>query len=46
MQSVSYYVPNISCKHCTQRIISHLTELPGVLDVDANVESKEVFVDF
>jgi copper chaperone len=30
MKSVTYSVPNISCKHCTHTITMELSELEGV----------------
>jgi copper chaperone CopZ len=46
MQSVRYFIPNISCDHCTHRIITRLNQIPGIEDVEASVETKEVHVDF
>ncbi len=46
MESRSYFVPNISCGHCTRRIITRLSEIPGVEEVEASVDTKEVHVDF
>jgi len=46
MNSVSYTVPNISCKHCTHTIAMELSEIQGVSKVDADVQTQLVKVDF
>jgi copper chaperone CopZ len=46
MQTVTYTVPNISCKHCTHTITMELSDLEGVSEVQADVESKQVKVTF
>jgi copper chaperone CopZ len=38
--SVTLKVPNISCHHCTNTIVRETKELPGVIHVEASVESK------
>jgi copper chaperone CopZ len=37
-------VPDMSCKHCEMRIKNALNELPGVLSVSVDLNSKEVEV--
>ena len=46
MKSVTYTVPNISCKHCTHTIAMELSEIQGVSKVDADVQTQLVKVDF
>jgi copper chaperone CopZ len=46
MKSVTYTVPNISCKHCTHTIAMELSEIKGVTKVDADVQTQLVTVDF
>ena len=46
MQTVTYTVPNISCKHCTHTITMELSDLEGVSEVKADVETKKVKVTF
>jgi len=46
METVSYLVPNIHCGHCTMKIITRLNLIPGVEDVEACANTKEVHVDF
>jgi len=46
MKTVTYTVPNISCKHCTHTITMELSELEGVSKVDADVQTKQVTISF
>lgn len=46
MKSVTYNVPNISCKHCTHTITMELSEIEGVSNVDADVQTRLVTVTF
>ncbi len=46
MKSVTYSVPNISCKHCTHTISMELSNLEGVSKVDADVDTKKVTILF
>ena len=46
MKSVTYTVPNISCKHCTHTIAMELSDIQGVSKVDADVQTHLVTVDF
>jgi copper ion binding protein len=46
MNTVTYTVPNISCKHCTHTISMELSDLEGVANVVADLESKKVTVQF
>ena len=38
--TVTLSVPNISCHHCTMTIQRETKELPGVIEVNADVEAK------
>lgn len=46
MNSISYLIPNISCGHCTHKIIARLSQISGVEEVQASVDTKIVEVDF
>jgi copper chaperone len=46
MQSKSFLVPNISCGHCTHTIETELSEIPGVQNVTADVDSRMVLVEW
>jgi copper chaperone CopZ len=46
MKTVTYSVPNISCKHCTHTISMELSEIEGVSNVDADVQTRLVTVTF
>ncbi len=46
MSTVTYLVPNISCHHCTHTISMELSDLPGVSNVEADVQTKQVKVTF
>lgn len=46
MKTITYTVPNISCKHCTHTIAMELSEIEGVSEVDADVQSQLVKVTF
>jgi copper chaperone CopZ len=41
-----FEVPNISCHHCAMTIKRELTALDGVTDVEADVDTKEVTVEW
>jgi len=46
MTSITYSVPAIHCMHCTHTIELEVGELDGVKSVKAELESKNVTVDF
>jgi copper chaperone len=46
MKTVTFSVPNIHCNHCTHTINMELSELEGVSNVDADLNSKMVTVEF
>lgn len=46
MTTLTYHVPAISCGHCVHTIKTELSDLEGVAQVDADLESKKVTVQF
>ena len=46
MSSKTVTVPAISCGHCTNTIQMEVSDLPGVISVSADVDSKEVTVEW
>ncbi|HVP20518.1 MAG TPA: heavy-metal-associated domain-containing protein [Anaerolineaceae bacterium] len=46
MNTVTYTIPNISCKHCVHTISMELVELPGVSSVQGDVDSKRVTITY
>jgi copper ion binding protein len=46
MKTVTYTVPNISCKHCAHTIGMELSEIQGVSKVDADIQTRQVTVEF
>jgi copper chaperone len=38
--TVKLSIPNISCGHCTKTVMRETKELPGVENVEADVETK------
>jgi copper chaperone len=42
----TYYIPNISCKHCIMTITRELEDLDGVVSVQGDVDSKHVHVEW
>jgi copper chaperone CopZ len=44
MESKTFTVPNISCGHCTHTVEMELGELTGVQSVTADLDSKQVSV--
>ncbi len=46
MKTVTYSIPNISCKHCTHTITMELSDIEGVKNVDADVKTKRVTIEF
>jgi copper chaperone len=44
MSSTTYSVPNISCRHCVATIEREVGAVPGVEEVKADLEAKEVMV--
>jgi copper chaperone CopZ len=46
MTTVAYTISNISCKHCVHTIKNEVGELPGVLSVEADSDSKQTIISF
>ena len=46
MNSVTYYVPNINCNHCVHTIKTELSDLSGVKEVQADLQTKMVSIQF
>jgi copper chaperone CopZ len=46
MKTVTYSVPNISCKHCVHTIKSEVGDIKGVLTVEADEQTKFVEISF
>ena len=46
MTTITYSIPNISCKHCVHTITTELSDLPGVKSVQGDLDSKQVTVTF
>jgi copper chaperone CopZ len=44
MESKTFTVPNISCGHCTHTVEMELGDLTGVQSVTADLDSKQVSV--
>ena len=46
MKTLTYTVPNISCRHCVHTIKTELGELAGVKSVEASEQTKLVTVGY
>ncbi len=46
MESKTFLVPNISCDHCVHTVESEVGEVIGVKHVKADVDSKQVTVEW
>jgi copper chaperone CopZ len=46
MNTVTWFVPAISCRHCTHTVEVEVSELPGVQSVKAEIDSRKVTVTF
>ena len=46
MYTKTYFIPNISCEHCVMHITKRLNEIEGVENVEGDVSTKEVTVEF
>jgi len=42
MEKLLLSVPNITCHHCINSIKRELSELPGVLEVEGDLERKQI----
>jgi copper chaperone len=46
MKTVTYSIPNISCKHCVHTITTEISDLEGVRKVEADLESRKATISF
>lgn len=46
MKTEKYLVPGVSCQHCVMAVTSEVGKLVGVKNVDVNLDSKVVTVEF
>ncbi len=46
MTTITYSVPGIHCMHCTHTIEMEVGELDGVKSVKADLDTKNVKIDF
>ena len=46
MTTVTYTIPNISCKHCVHTIKTEVGELAGVKSVEASPQTKQAIITF
>lgn len=46
MTTITYFVPNISCKHCVHTIQTELSDVAGVSSVNADLPTRQVTVQF
>lgn len=46
MTTVTYTIPNISCKHCVHTIKTEVGDLRGVWSVEADVQTKRATISF
>lgn len=46
MSNITYHVPSIHCGHCVHTIKMELSDLEGVRNVQADLSSKQVSVEF
>lgn len=44
--TVTYSIPNISCNHCVHTVTMEVSDLEGVLSVEADVEAKSATITF
>lgn len=44
LMKTSFFIPNISCKHCVMTITRELQDLDGVTSVEGDVSTKHVEV--
>ena len=46
MQTITFNVPAIHCMHCTHTVSMELSDLEGVSKVNADLDTKQVTVEF
>lgn len=45
MTTLTYLVPDVTCGHCKAAIEGEVSQVPGVVRVDVDVETKRVVVE-
>ena len=43
-ENLTFIVPTMSCGHCVSAITAEVTQVPGVVDVAINLDTKAVVV--
>lgn len=46
MTTVTYQIPNISCNHCVHTIQTEVEDLPGVVEVKADANTRQAVITF
>jgi copper chaperone len=46
MTTITYSIPNINCNHCVHTVTTEISELAGVVSVDADLTNKQAVVIF
>ena len=46
MNTVTYTIPNISCKHCVHTIKTEVGDMKGIWSVEADVQTKQATISF
>lgn len=46
MNTITYYVPDISCNHCVHTIKAELIDMEGVKSVEVVLETKMVTITY
>ncbi len=44
MSTITFSVPGMTCGHCKQAVSSEIAKIPGVTEVDVDLETKVVKV--
>jgi len=44
IEHLNYSVPGLSCEHCRAAVTAEVARLPGVSDVDVDLDAKRVHV--
>lgn len=44
MSTITFSVPGMTCGHCQQAVSSEIAKIPGVTEVDVDLETKVVKV--
>ena len=46
MTTVTYKIPNISCNHCVHTVTTEISEINGVISVEADAGMKQAVIQF